>query len=307
MKKIVKKSIIIDTDPGHDDALAIMLLKKSELFDIKAVTTVAGNSTIKDTTNNARYILDLLECKAPIYSGAKKPICRKLVKADVHGEKGLAGANINKNEKLNNLAVRKIIEIVRKNPHQISLLMIGPETNIAKTFLKDPELPKLIKQLVIMGGAIETPGNKNRVAEFNIFVDPEAADIVFRSPVKKILIPLDICNDVLLSLNEFKSLKHTELYQPIMSMMKHYIKGIARFEKIKGAIMYDPLAAYYLINPSAYQRKKMDIRIETESELTRGMTVVDRRTSSQKKYNIEVVTKINKKKFINDFLKILKK
>lgn len=308
MKKNTRKvSIIIDTDPGHDDALAIMLLKKSELFDIKAVTTVAGNSTIQNTTNNARYILDLLGCGAPIYSGAKKPLQRKLIKAVVHGGSGLEGATIGKKEKLNDLAVDKIIEIVRKNPKQISILTIGPETNIAQAFLKDSELPKLIKQLVIMGGAIEAPGNKNRVAEFNVFVDPEAADIVFRTPVKKVLIPLDVCNEICLSLSDFRKLKGSKLYNPIMSMMKHYIKGINTFEKFKGALMYDPLAAYYLINPNAYRTKKMDIQIETKSELTRGMTVADRRNWSEKNCTIDVAIQVDESKFITDFLRILKK
>ncbi|MEF3691605.1 MAG: nucleoside hydrolase [Candidatus Moraniibacteriota bacterium] len=299
--------IIIDTDPGHDDALAIMLLDKSNLFDIRAVTTVAGNSTIKNTTNNARYILDLVGSKAPLYSGAKKPLRRKLIKAVVHGDSGLDGAKIIKQEKLNNLAVDKIIEIVRRNQKKISILILGPETNLAKAFLRDPELPKLIKQLVIMGGAINVSGNKNRVAEFNIFVDPEAADIVFRAAVKKILIPLDVCNEVFLTMTDFKKMKGSKLYYPIISMMQKYIQGINQFEKTKGALMYDPLAAYYLINPGAFQTKKMDILIETKSKLTRGMSVADRRIWGEKNYNIEVATKIDKGTFISDFLKILKK
>jgi len=307
-KKIIKKSIIIDTDPGHDDALAIMLLEKSNLFDIKALTTVAGNSTIQNTTNNARYVLDLLKSNTPIFSGSPGPLKRNLIKAVVHGESGLAGAGIKKQEPLNSLAVEKIIELVRKNPKKISILAIGPETNIAKAFLKDPELPSLIKKLVIMGGAIRVPGNKNIVAEFNIFVDPEAADIVFRSPVKKIIIPLDVCNEVYLTLSDFEKLKDSTLYKPILSMMKHYIEGISTFEKnMKGALMYDPLAAYYLINPNAFQLKKMDIKIETKGELTRGMTVADLRNWGEKNYNTLVVKKINREKFVKDFLEILKK
>jgi len=304
--KLQTKPLIIDTDPGHDDALAIMLIQKSQRYSIEAVTTVAGNNPIKNITNNARYILDLLDCTAPLYSGAKKPLRRKLICANVHGENGLAGANIVKNEKLNGLAVDKIIEIVRTKPGKVSILVIGPQTNIAQAFLKDPELPKLIKQLVIMGGAIEVPGNKNSVAEFNVFVDPEAADIVFRSEVKKIMIPLDVCNDIFLTLADFRRLKKTKLYAPLMSMMKHYIYGIKIFERTKGALMYDPLAAYYLLNPSAYQTKQMDVRVETKSELTRGMTVADRRNWGDKKYNVEVVTKINREKFVEDFISILK-
>ena len=306
--KIIKEPIIIDTDPGHDDALAIMFLEKSGLFDIKALTTVAGNSTIQNTTNNARYILDLLQSDIPIFSGSSRPLKRNLIKAVVHGKSGLAGAKIIKREPLNDLAVSKIIEIVRKNPKKISILLIGPETNLAKAFLKDPELPKLIKKIVIMGGAIKVPGNKNIVAEFNVFVDPEAADIVFRSPVEKIIVPLDVCNEIYLALLDFQKLKGLPLYYPIMSMMKQYINGIATFEKnIKGALMYDPLAAYYLINPDAFKLERMDIKIETKGKFTRGMTVADLRNWGEKNYNTLVVKEINKEKFIEDFIKILGK
>lgn len=302
-----KQKIIIDTDPGHDDALAIMLLEKSGFFDIKAITTVAGNSTVQNTTNNARYILDLIESETPIYSGAEKPLRRDLVKAVVHGEGGLAGAEITKQEKLTGNAAEKMIEIIRANPNKISILAIAPETNIAQAFLKDTELPSLIKEIVIMGGAISVPGNKNRVAEFNIFVDPDAADIVFNANVKKVLISLDVCNDMFFSIEDFDKLKNSSLYGPIKNMMGFYIDGIQAFEKTNGALMYDPLAAYYLINPKAFKTTPMDIKIETQGELTRGMTVADKRTWGDKNPNINVATSVDKEAFTKDFFDILKK
>ena len=307
MKQTKNKSpIIIDTDPGHDDALAIMLLEKSGLFDIKAITTVAGNSTIQNVTNNARYILDLIGSKTPIYSGSDKPLKRELIKAVVHGSSGLDGANITIEEPLKNNAAEKIISIVRDNPGKISIVVIGPQTNIARAFIQDPELPSLIKQLVIMGGAIAVPGNKNRVAEFNVFVDPDAADVVFKAPVKKVLIPLDVCNDIILQMSDFEKLKGSKLYEPLSKMMDKYISGILVGEKVKGALMYDPLAAYYLINPEAYVLKSMDIKIEIASDLTRGMTVADRRIWSDLQPNVEVVMKVDPKSFVTDLIKILK-
>lgn len=301
-----KKQIIIDTDPGHDDALAILLLEKSGFFDIKAITTVAGNSTVRDTTNNAKYILDLIKSDTPLYSGAEKPLKRELIKAEVHGVGGLAGAEITKQEKLTGNASEKIIEIVRANPNRISILAIAPETNIAKAFIKDPELPSLIKEIVIMGGAINVPGNKNSVGEFNIFVDPDAADIIFNADVKKILIPLDVCNEVFFGIKDFDKLKNSPLYEPVKNMMGLYIEGIQTFEKTSGALMYDPLAAYYLINPNAFKTVPMDIKIETQSELTRGMTVADKRTWGDKKCNVDVVVSIDREAFVEDFFTILK-
>ncbi len=298
--------IIIDTDPGHDDALAIILLEKSKLFDIKAITTVAGNATIEDVTNNTRYILDLISSNSPIFSGETKPLAREQIIAQVHGKGGLAGANVTKTEPLTNNAVDKIIQIVRENPNEVSIVVIGAQTNIAKAFIKDPELPKIIKQLVIMGGNIEAPGNKSAVAEFNIFCDPEAADIVFESGVKIVLNPLDVANNMPMFLEEFEQLKGSHLYRPIMSMMEHFIKGIEQFELASGALMYDPLAAYYLVNPSAYTLKDMEIHIETKGKYTYGMSVADRRSWGEKKPNVSVISSVKRNVFVKDFIRILK-
>ena len=302
-----KRKIIIDTDPGHDDALAIMLIEKSGLFDIQAITTVAGNSTLQNVTNNARYILDLIGSDAPLYSGAATPLEKELIQADVHGESGLDGVKIIKEERLIGDASRRIIEIVKKYPKQVSILAIGPLTNIAKALIEDNSIAPLVQEIVIMGGAITVPGNKNCVAEFNIFVDPDAADIVFRSEMKKTLVPLDVCNDVFLTLEDFKKLEGSYLYIAIWAMMGHYIKAIYTFENTSGALMYDPLAAYFLINPSAFLGEVMDVRIETESKLTRGMTVADRRIWGEKCPNIFVANSVNREAFERDFLEILGK
>lgn len=302
----MRKNIIIDTDPGHDDILAIVLLVKSNLFKIRGITTVAGNSDIQNVTNNARFVIELLEKDIPLYSGSRKPLKRKLVKAVVHGKNGLAGIKEIKKEFLNNLAVEKIIEIVRNNPNKISLVILGPETNIAKAFLKDKGLPNLVKEIIIMGGAFEVSGNKSRVAEFNIFVDPEAAEIVFNSKVKKVIVPLDVCNDIYFKLNDFNKLKGTRLYKPLSSMMKEFLKGISKDEGVERILVYDALAAYYLINPKAFLLEKADVRIETKGKFTSGMTVVEARKKAKKVFNVNVVKKIDRKKFVKDFINILK-
>ncbi len=300
-----KQKIIIDTDPGYDDALAIMLAEKSRLFDILAITTVAGNSTIQNTTNNARFVLNLIESKTKLWSGANAPLKRKLIKANVHGKNGLDGATINKEEKLTNNAVNKIIENIINNPNEVTILMLGPLTNIAQAFVKEPSIIPLIKEIIIMGGAINVPGNKNRVAEFNIFVDPDAADIVFQADIKKTLIPLDVCNNIFFTLIDFRRLNDSNLYEIIYEMMKKYIDNIYMFEKIRGAIMYDPVAAYYLINSQAFATVEMDIQIETRGKLTRGMTVVDKRVGEGKNKNVSVVQSVDKEKFKEDFFNIL--
>jgi inosine-uridine nucleoside N-ribohydrolase len=297
--------VIIDTDPGHDDALAIMLAVKSNFFDIKAITTVAGNSTIENTTRNARYILKLLDREdIPVYSGALKPLKQELIQAVVHGKSGLEGIDPKNEALLTNNAVEKIISIIKSNP-DITIITLGPLTNIAQAILQDPETMKKVKQIVSMGGAIKVPGNKNRVAEFNIFVDPDAADIVFNFPVKKTIIPLDACNNVQLQIEDFEKLKGTDLYEPVIKMMKPYIKNIGENEGVFAALMYDPLTIYYLINTKVCVSKEYDIKIETKSDLTRGMTVAELRNIT-KKFNVRVVEKIDKESFKKDFIQILK-
>lgn len=294
---------ILDTDPGHDDSMAIMLAIKAGL-DISAITTVMGNSSIENTTRNARYILNLLDRNdIPVYSGASKPLEGKLVKAVVHGKSGLEGINPKNDSKLTNNAIEKILSIV-KNNKDVTIIAIGPLTNIAQAIRKDKKLMSKVKEIVIMGGAINVPGNKSRVAEFNIFTDPKAADIVFCFPVKKTLVPLDVCNKVKLSLKDFKKIKG-DLKKPVLSMSRPYISNIYKEEGTKAAFMYDPLTIYYLINPKAYLLKKVDILVETKGEITKGMTVADLRKRPERKNIVDVVTHIKEEDFKRDFINYL--
>ncbi|OGM11765.1 hypothetical protein A2Z22_04290 [Candidatus Woesebacteria bacterium RBG_16_34_12] len=300
--------IIIDTDAGHDDVLAIMLLIKSKQVKIIAITTVAGNSTVKNATRNTAFTLDFINRRdIQIFSGKANPIKRKLVTAVVHGKSGLDGVDTSHTKfKLTGDAHLKIIEIVRANPRQVTILTLGPLTNIARAFTTDPKLPSLVKEIVIMGGAINVCGNKNRVAEFNMFVDPEAADIVFRSNIKRTLVPLDPCNDIILTESNFEKLKGSSLYPPIKGMMKQFIKGIEKYEGVKGALVYDAIAAYYLLSPSAFHCKPMDIVVETKGKHTFGMTVAEKRKTESVNLNAQVVVYLDRVKFVKDFIRTLK-
>ena len=303
---MTNRDIIIDTDHGHDDALAIMLAVKSDKFNIHAITTVAGNSTIENTTRNARYILRLLQIKEiPVFSGVKKPLKRELIKAVVHGDSGLDGIDPKDPAGLTGNAVEKIIAIIKENPNKVTLITLGPLTNIAKAINKEPSVMKKVKRIVMMGGAIKVAGNKNRVAEFNIFVDPEAADVVFKFPVKKVLVPLDACNHIKLYLNDFEKITNSRIRRPILAMMKPFMENLLKYDGIKGALVYDALAVYYLINPSVCRLENYDILVETEGTKTRGMTVADLRPKPEKKNIISVVEKISEKDFKNDFIRYL--
>lgn len=298
--------IIIDTDAGHDDVLAMMLAIKAGL-PIVGITGVAGNSTIRNVGRNIAYTLDLLGRRdIPVFTGSSKPLKRSLLQAVVHGKSGLEGADTSDTRfRLTGDAPEKIIELVRRYPKEITILTLGPLSNIARALRRDRAIESRIKEIVIMGGAIDVCGNKNRVAEFNLFVDPEAADIVFRSSIPKVLIPIDICCDMPLFLSDFQEIEGSALYEPIMSMMRQFIHGIETHEGTKGVLVYDAVAAYYLLRPSAFQKEQMDIAIETKGEHTAGMTVVERRISAKKQYNVTVAMKLERKQFVRDFLQAL--
>lgn len=299
--------LIIDTDAGHDDVLAMMLVIKSKRFNIMSITTVAGNSTIENATRNTTFTLDLLHKRnISIFSGASKPLKRKLKKAVVHGDSGLDGADTSETiYGLTNNAHVQIIKIVKANPHQVTLLTLGPLTNIAKAFNVAPDLPGLIKEIVITGGTLNGIGTNSRVAEFNMFVDPEAADIVFRANVEKILIPFDAGNMIVLMEKDFDRLKGTELYKPIRKMLKPFILGLKYEEGVEGVLLPDPLAAYYLLNPRAYTLEPMDVVIETKGQHTSGMTVIEKRLHKPRNSNVFVAQSINEAVFIKDFFEIL--
>lgn len=302
------EKIIIDTDPGVDDALAIMLAIKSNEFKIEAITTVAGNSSIKNTTRNARWVLDKLgETSIPIYSGSGAALNGRFSDSFVMGDSGLGGIFPENEIELSNNAVEKIIELIRANPDQITIVAIGPLTNIAKSIQKNSEVMKRIKQIIIMGGAINVPGNMSRVAEFNVFNDPEAAEIVFNFPVRKVLVPLDLCNKVELSNLDFKEIQG-ELSGPIFELVQDYMKRLEIDETGKKvALVYDALAIYYLLNPEAYYTDRMDIKVETDGKICRGMTVAEFRKTKVKNFNLEVCFALDRSKFVKDFIKILSK
>lgn len=296
--------IIIDTDPGKDDFLAIMLLIMSKQVNIEAITTVMGNSSIQNVTANARYLLDLTASPIPLFAGSSRPLKTKLVLGKVMGTTGLDGLEIPKVKNVSKDAVEQIVKLVTENPGEISILSLGPQTNIAKALLYKPGLEKKIKSIVFMGGAISVPGNMNRVAEFNFYVDPVAAKIVMESSIPKVMFPLDVCYQVPLYMKDFSKLKNSKFGNIIKKLMKPYIEALAKYDDQPGAIVYDALAAYYLLNPNSFELTPMDVVVETKGTFTKGMSVINK--SSAAVPNILVATSVKSQEFKNDFIKIIK-
>ncbi len=277
------RKIIIDTDPGQDDAVAILLaLASPEQLNLLGITCVAGNVPLPLTTINARKICEVAgKPNVKIFAGCDAPLQRKLVTAEhVHGKTGLDGVSLpDPTMPLQSQhAVDFIIDTLRTEPTgSVTLCPLGPLTNIATAFQKAPDIPRRVAEIVLMGGAYFEVGNITPAAEFNIYVDPEAADIVFKSGVKTTVMPLDLTHQALVTapiIEKFKSLG-TEIGDVVAGWTNFF----ERFDKEKygsaGAPLHDPTVIGYLLQPNLFSGRHINVEIETNSELTLGMTVAD--------------------------------
>jgi len=279
----VARKIIIDTDPGQDDAVAILLaLANPSQLDVLGITAVAGNVPLPMTLTNARMICELAgKARLPIYAGCDRPMKRKLVTAEhVHGKTGLDGITLPEPTMpvQDQHAVDFIIETLRHHDAgSITLCPLGPLTNIATAFEKAPDIVDRVDEIVLMGGAYFEVGNITPTAEFNIYVDPEAADIVFRSGCKLTVLPLDVTHKALATaprVDAFEALG-TPLGKAVASWMQFFERfDVAKYGS-QGAPLHDPTVIAYLLQPTLFTGRHVNVEIETQSELTLGMTVAD--------------------------------
>ena len=277
------RKIIIDTDPGQDDAVAILLaLASPEEIDLLGITAVAGNVPLPLTEKNARIVCELAgRTDVAVYAGCDAPLKRKLVTAEhVHGKTGLDGPQLPDPT----MALREghgvdfIIETLRNEPSgTVTLVPIGPLTNIATAFEKAPDIVERVQEIVLMGGAYFEVGNITPAAEFNIYVDPEAADIVFKSGVPLTVMPLDVTHKALTTKSRIDAFR--AMGTNVGTMVAEWTDFFERFDMEKygseGAPLHDPCTIAYLINPDLFSGRKINVEIETTSDLTLGMTVAD--------------------------------
>jgi pyrimidine-specific ribonucleoside hydrolase len=297
-----KIPVIIDCDPGHDDAIALIMACCAANIEIRAVTTVCGNQTVDKTTLNALKILCFLGKRIPVARGADHPLVRPLVvAADVHGVSGLGGVILPDPsfviEKEN--AVEMMKKVISRSETPITMVCTAPLTNMAILLTAYPELKKNINRICLMGGGIGH-GNRTAAAEFNIFVDPEAADIVFSSGVPIVMCGLDMTESALMTMEEIDSFSHkdgkiTALAADIFS----YYAAYYRKEGFPGIALHDPTVIAYLMRPELFTTEPMYIQVETQGKVTTGMTFVDRRIRADKPApNATVCTKIDRKGFV---------
>ncbi|RWM82699.1 MAG: nucleoside hydrolase [Mesorhizobium sp.] len=276
------RKIIIDTDPGQDDAVAILLALGSAELEIVGMTAVAGNVPLRLTEKNARKICELAgRPDIKVYAGAIRPLARELVTAEeVHGETGLNGPQLPEPtmELQDKYAVDFIVETLMKEERgTITLCALGPLTNIALALIREPMIAPRIKEIVLMGGGFFEGGNVTPTAEFNIYVDPHAADVVFKSGIPIVMMPLDVTHKAL------TTAKRTQAYRKLGTRVgtatAEMLEFFERFDEEKygtdGGPLHDPCVIAYLLKPELFRGRNCNVVVETASELTMGMTVID--------------------------------
>ncbi len=279
----MKNKIIIDTDPGQDDAVAILLALASPAeIEVLGIVAVAGNVSLAQNARNALKVIELAgHPEVPVYAGCERPIKRRLVTAEhVHGDTGLDGPVLPdpKVALQPQHGVDFLIETLLREPAgTITLCALGPLTNIAMAMVKSPVIIPRIKKIVLMGGAYFEVGNITPAAEFNIYVDPEAADVVMRSGVDIVMVPLDVTHQVLATPARIAAIKASGNQASIA--VTQMLSFSERFDLQKygwpGAPLHDPCVIAYLLDPTLFQGRHINVSIETGSELTVGMTVAD--------------------------------
>jgi len=318
------KRVIIDTDPGIDDALALFLALQSPELTVEAITTVAGNTRVEDCTRNVFLILDLLapEPRPVVARGAARPLeCELRPALDVHGEDGLGGIFRHRNpdglpryprprqSPVTVEAADLILELVRRYPGEITLITLGPLTNIAQALRRDRKTMEKVSRIISMGGAVLVPGNTSATAEFNIATDPEAARIVLGSGLPLTLIPLDVTERVRLSGDALRTWVEPLADPPaqfLLDCTAHLIAFSEKWEGFAGITLHDPLTVGVAIDPNLVKTRPLFVQVETRGEITTGMTVADRRPfRAEGQPNVEVALDVDADRFLSLFMERL--
>jgi purine nucleosidase len=309
-----RKKIILDVDTGVDDALAILLAAKSPDLDLLAVTAVAGNVELEKTQENSLKVIEVAgRDDVPVAAGCDRPLIRPLrTAAYAHGSNGLNDVDFPKakGELADKHSVDMIIDLIRRYPGEVTLIPTGPLTNIAMAIQKAPDIVGLMKEIVLMGGAAFCPGNTTAVAEFNIWVDPEAARVVFNSGAKVTMVGLDVTMRACLTQADVERMlaaNRNRVTEFINTVLAPGFKRAQERHWDKGLAMHDPLTVAAVIDPTLIKTGYYHVDVAT-SGITDGMTVVDARSfhfEDQPGPNAFVATEVDAKRFIDLYIKVV--
>ncbi|EZH65504.1 nucleoside hydrolase [Bacillaceae bacterium JMAK1] len=300
------KKIIVDVDTGIDDALGLLLLAHQPNVDVLGVSVVSGNISLHKAICNTHKVLDLIGLDVPIFAGAEQPLVRQaFFEHAVHGDDGIGGAlhDAPFNDRTENeTAWDYFIRITHDYPGEITLVLTGPMTNFAHALKKDPSIVHRLKEVVFMGGAANGNGNVTPVAEFNMYVDPEAAKLVLHSGVPLTMIGLDVTEQALMSKEDVESLVGTGYYSFIREATAIYFNVSWERNGIKEIAMHDPLAIAVAIGKPFVTTFPYYVDVETNSTLCDGQTVCDYKNGLQRTPNVHVAKHVDAKAFIADYI-----
>ncbi|ROS03670.1 pyrimidine-specific ribonucleoside hydrolase RihA [Raoultella terrigena] len=297
--------IILDCDPGHDDAIAIVLALASPELDVKAITSSAGNQTPEKTLRNVLRMLTLLQRQdIPVAGGARKPLMRELIIADnVHGESGLDGPALPEPDfaPQNCTAVELMAKTLRESPQPVTIVATGPQTNVALLLNGHPELHDKIARIVMMGGAMVL-GNWQPAAEFNIYVDPEAAEIVFQSGIPVVMAGLDVTHRA--QIHDMDIERFRQVGNPVATIVAELLDFFMEYHKdakwgFTGAPLHDPCTIAWLLKPELFTCAERWVGVETQGKYTQGMTVVDYYFLTGNQPNTTVLLDVDREGFVD--------
>lgn len=307
------KKIILDVDTGVDDALGIILAVKSGRFDILGITTVNGNVSLAKATENTCKILDFIQPKReiPVIRGASRPLLRRpFFEHRIHGEDGLGGALRDvpvRTQPRDGFAPDFIIEQVKKHPGEVTLILTGPLTNLALAVSKCPDLVQMVGEVIFMGGVVKDCGNVTPTAEYNMYVDPEAAKIVFHAGFPVLTqVGLDVTRRVLLNEAHIRALGDTPMASYVKQSTSAYTERYFERNGVRACALHDPLAVAAAMSSELVKTRKFYVDIETRSELCDGQTVCDFQNRLGKEPNMNVCLEVDVPAFFEQFLRALK-
>lgn len=307
----MKDKLILDVDTGINDAIGILLAVKSKKFDILGITTVNGNVSLETATTNTCKILDLLEVvDIPVIKGADTPILRKpFFEHRIHGEDGIGGALKGvpvKHQESDGFAPDFIINSILSFPREVTLVLTGPLTNLALAVKKCPQITKHVKEVIFMGGVVKGVGNVTPTAEFNTYVDPEAAKIVLHAGFPSITqVGLDVTRKALLTKEHIKLLQNKKIAPYIEESTNDYQQKYHDRYGIYACAMHDPLAVGIAIERSLVQTESHYVDVETKSELCDGQLVCDFQNRLNQPSNLQVSMDVDVEAFFNLFVRVL--
>jgi purine nucleosidase len=302
------KKIVFDTDPGIDDACAILLALASPELSLEGLTVVHGNCSLEQGTMNALSVLELANAAhIPVARGCDLPLVQpSLLAPETHGDTGLGYAKLPKphHKPVTQHGIDFLIQTILASPGEITLVAIAPLTNVALAIRKEPRIVEALKEIVIMGGALRHEGNTTALAEFNTYVDPHAAQIVYQAGIPTTLVPLDVTYQCILTPGDVSRLQKIDspITKFIAEATRFYMEFHDEYQKIDGCVINDPLALALTFMPELCTYQELQVEIDLSGGISMGKTVADFYNYGKKPANMKVALGVQARDFIDLFV-----